>query len=82
MVLQGYNVVAGARHLMGSTNPDEAEAGTIRADFAQLKEYNVVHGSDSVASAEREIKIYFNETELCNQGKSMSELVIEHLDNA
>ena len=82
MVLQGYNVVAGARHLMGSTNPDEAEAGTIRADFAQLKEYNVVHGSDSVASAEREIKIYFNETELCNQGKSMSELVIEHLANA
>lgn len=82
MVLQGYNVVAGARHLMGATNPDEAEAGTIRADFAQLKEYNAVHGSDSIASAEREIKIYFNDNELCNNGKSMSELVVEHLDKA
>lgn len=82
MVLQGYNVVAGARHLMGATDPDSAEAGTIRADFAQVKEYNVVHGSDSVESAKREIKIYFNDDELCNNGKSMSELVVEHLDKA
>lgn len=80
MVVQGFNVVAGVRHLMGSTNPDEAEVGTIRADFAQVKEYNIVHGSDSVASAEREIKIYFKEEELCSTSKSMSELVIEHLD--
>ena len=65
---------------MGSTNPDEAEVGTIRADYAQVKEYNIVHGSDSVASAEREIKIYFKEEELCSTSKSMSELVIEHLD--
>ena len=40
---------------MGSTNPDTAEVGTIRADFAQVMECNIVHGSDSVASAEREI---------------------------
>lgn len=80
MVIQGYNAVAGARHLMGSTEPNEAEVGSIRADFAQLKEYNVVHGSDSVASAEREIAIYFDESELHNDSKCMSELVIESLD--
>lgn len=80
MVIQGYNVVAGVRHLMGSTVPDEAQVGTIRADFAQVKEYNIVHGSDSVESAEREIKIYFDEAELFNTAKSMSELVVESLD--
>ena len=80
MVIQGYNAVAGARHLMGSTDPNQAEVGTIRADFAQVKEYNFVHGSDSVESAEREIAIYFNENELFPDGKCMSELVIENLD--
>ena len=80
MVIQGYNAVAGARHLMGSTDPNQAEVGTIRADFAQVKEYNIVHGSDSVESAEREIAIYFNENELFPDGKCMSELVIENLD--
>ena len=80
MVIQGYNAVAGARHLMGSTDPDKAEVGTIRADFAQVMEYNIVHGSDSVASAQREIAIYFNEDELLPGSKSMSELVIESLD--
>ncbi|MBD5403266.1 nucleoside-diphosphate kinase [bacterium] len=80
MVVEGYNAVAGARHIMGSTNPDTAEVGTIRADFAQVMEYNIVHGSDSVTSAEREIKIYFNENELFSEGKCMSELVIESLD--
>lgn len=80
MVVQGYNVVAGVRHLMGSTVPDEAQVGTIRADFAQVKEYNIVHGSDSLESAEREIKIYFEESELFDTAKSMSELVVESLD--
>lgn len=80
MVVQGYNAVTGVRHLMGSTVPDQAEVGTIRADFAQVKEYNIVHGSDSLESAEREIKIYFTEDEICKTSKSMSELVVEHLD--
>jgi nucleoside-diphosphate kinase len=80
MVIQGYNAVAGARHIMGSTDPNKAEVGTIRADYAQVMEYNIVHGSDSVESAEREIKIYFNDNELFPQGKCMSELVIESLD--
>lgn len=80
MVIQGYNAVAGARHLMGATDPNQAEAGTIRASFAQVKEYNIVHGSDSVESAQREIGIYFNENELFTEGKCMSELVVESLD--
>ena len=80
MVVQGYNAIAGVRHLMGSTDPDKAEVGTIRADFAQVMEYNIVHGSDSKESAEREIKIYFEESELYPERKCMSELVIESLD--
>lgn len=80
MVIQGYGVVAGARHMMGCTDPNKADMGTIRADFAQVMEYNVVHGSDSPESAEREIAIYFNENELFPDGKCMSELVIESLD--
>ena len=80
MVIQGYGVVAGARHMMGCTDPNKADMGTIRADFAQVMEYNVVHGSDSPESAEREIAIYFNENELFPEAKCMSELVIESLD--
>lgn len=80
MVVEGYNAVAGVRHLMGATDPDKAEVGTIRADFAQVMEYNAVHGSDSIESAEREIAIYFKPEEIFNQRKCMSELVIEYLD--
>ena len=79
MVLEGYNAVQAARHLMGKTNPNEADVGTIRADFAQIMEYNVVHGSDSVESAQREISIYFRPEELCENYKNISELVIEDL---
>ena len=79
MVLEGYNAVSAARHLMGKTNPNEADVGTIRADFAQVMEYNVVHGSDSVESAEREIAIYFKPEEICENFKNISELVIEDL---
>ncbi len=80
IALKGYNVVAGARHMMGATDPDKAEVGTMRADFAQVKEYNIVHGSDSVESAERELAIYFRPEELFEGAKSMSELVVESLD--
>jgi len=81
MVWKGYDVILGARHLMGSTKPLEAEVGTIRADFALVKEYNVVHGSDSVESAEREINIYFKPEELCDEYENMAETVIEKLDD-
>ena len=82
MVIQGYNVIKGSRQLMGATEPAEAQVGTIRADFAQLKEYNVVHGSDSAESAEREIAIYFKPEELCTDWKNMAEIVTEKEDLA
>lgn len=77
MVVEGDNVVKGARHIMGSTKPDEAEVGTIRADFAQRMEYNVVHGSDSVESAEREIDIYFRPEEICRDWKTTLDIIME-----
>ncbi len=64
-VLEGENAIAQNRELMGATNPKEAEAGTIRADFAQTIDENAVHGSDSEASAAREIAYFFAESELC-----------------
>ena len=80
MVWKGYNVIEGARLLMGVTNPLDAQVGTIRADFALVKEYNVIHGSDSPESAEREIAIYFSPDELCDEYENMAEIVIEKLD--
>ena len=58
-VLEGENAIAANRDLMGATNPKEAAAGTIRADFAQSIDANAVHGSDSPESAEREIAYFF-----------------------
>ncbi|WP_299198987.1 nucleoside-diphosphate kinase [uncultured Amphritea sp.] len=58
-VLEGENAVALNRELMGATNPQEAAEGTIRRDFAQSIDANAVHGSDSAASAEREIAYFF-----------------------
>ena len=80
MVWKGFDVIAGARQLMGSTKPLEAQVGTIRADYALVKEYNVVHGSDCVESAERERAIYFKPEELCDEYDNMAEIVIEKLD--
>ena len=53
-----------ATWLVGATNPLNADVGTIRADFAQIMEYNVIHASDSPVSAEREIGIYFRPEEI------------------
>ncbi|GAB3342153.1 MULTISPECIES: nucleoside-diphosphate kinase [Chromohalobacter] len=64
-VLEGDNAIAANRDLMGATNPKEAEAGTIRADFAQSIDANAVHGSDSPESAEREIAYFFGSEEIC-----------------
>jgi nucleoside-diphosphate kinase len=58
-VLEGENAVKVNRDLMGATNPKEAAAGTIRADFAESIDANAVHGSDSVESAKREIGFFF-----------------------
>ena len=66
-VLEGEDAVLKNRELMGATNPKEAAAGTIRADFAVSIDENAVHGSDSEASAAREIAYFFSATELCNR---------------
>ncbi|MCB8879221.1 nucleoside-diphosphate kinase [Acidisoma cellulosilytica] len=63
-VLQGENAMAKNRELMGATDPKKAEAGTIRADFAESIEANSVHGSDSLDNAKTEISYFFAETEI------------------
>ena len=64
MVLEGDNAIRKNRDLMGATNPAEASKGTIRADFGEGIEYNVVHGSDSQASADFEIPYFFGSMEI------------------
>ncbi|WP_110953114.1 nucleoside-diphosphate kinase [Anaerosinus massiliensis] len=64
MVLSGENAIGKVRKLNGATNPEKAEPGTIRADFAESMSCNAVHASDSKESAEREIHIFFNEAEI------------------
>ena len=64
-VLEGENAVITNRDLMGATNPKEAVSGTIRADFAESIDANAVHGSDSPASAVREISYFFDDGEIC-----------------
>lgn len=82
IVVEGKNVIEGMRHMMGSTVPNDAQVGTIRADFSQTKEFNTIHGSDSLASAEREIAIYFKPEEFCENWKTMMEYVWESMPNA
>ncbi|KAJ1500207.1 nucleoside diphosphate kinase [Coelomomyces lativittatus] len=65
MVWQGNNVVKGGRALVGATNPNDAAPGTIRGDFCLVVGRNVIHGSDSVENANKEIALWFNEKEIC-----------------
>jgi nucleoside-diphosphate kinase len=65
-VLEGEGAVLKNRELMGATNPAEADAGTIRADFAVSIDANAVHGSDSVESAKREVDYFFKAEEICS----------------
>ncbi|APC90986.1 MULTISPECIES: nucleoside-diphosphate kinase [Francisella] len=63
-VLEGENAIAKNRELMGATNPKEAKAGTIRADFADSIDANAVHGSDAEDTAAQEIKYFFSDIEI------------------
>ena len=63
-VLEGDKAVLKNRELMGATNPNEADPGTIRADFAETIDANAVHGSDSTDSAAREISYFFDDSEI------------------
>lgn len=67
-VLAGDNAVAKNRDLMGATNPKEAAAGTIRADFADSIDANAVHGSDATDTARNEIAFFFTDAEICPRG--------------
>ncbi len=64
-VLEGDDAIAKNRELMGATNPREAAAGTIRADFAETIDENVVHGSDGPDTARQEIAFFFADMDIC-----------------
>ncbi len=66
--LEGENAVAVNRDLMGATDPKQADAGTIRADFASSIDANAVHGSDSAENAANEIAYFFASSTLCPRG--------------
>ncbi|WP_428389665.1 nucleoside-diphosphate kinase [Mucisphaera sp.] len=59
LAVRGVNAIAVCRKLIGATNGQKAEPGTIRGDFGMSGGYNLIHGSDSAASAERELKLWF-----------------------
>lgn len=63
-VLEGENAIERNREIMGATNPDDAAAGTIRADFADSLEANAVHGSDAPDTAAEEIRFFFQDSEI------------------
>ena len=70
MVWEGENVIASTRKMMGETNPADALPGTIRGDFGIRMNRNIIHGSDSTESAEREIALFFQEQELLDYQKN------------
>ncbi|MET3289511.1 nucleoside-diphosphate kinase [Brevibacillus fluminis] len=71
MVWQGNNVITTARNMMGKTNPVDAAPGTIRGDFAVSVGMNIIHGSDSPESAEREIGLWFGQDEVVSFEKTI-----------
>ena len=75
MVWEGENVILTARQMMGATNPKDAASGTIRGDFAVTVGKNMIHGSDSAESAEREIGLFFKEEELVSYEKTINSWV-------
>ena len=77
MVWEGEGAVGAVRSLIGKTNPAEALAGTIRGDLALHPGKNVIHGSDSISSAQREINLLFNDYELMDYRRIDSEWLTE-----
>lgn len=77
MVIEGKDAVRAAREMMGATNPLQAASGTIRGSFGIDIGRNVIHGSDSPASAEREIALFFREDELIEYSRSVDRWIYE-----
>ncbi|MFD2045863.1 nucleoside-diphosphate kinase [Ornithinibacillus salinisoli] len=72
MVWEGENVITSAREMMGKTNPSEAALGTVRGDYGVTVGKNIIHGSDSPESAEREINLFFHSNELLSYNKQVN----------
>ncbi|MBF1999117.1 MAG: nucleoside-diphosphate kinase [Synechococcales cyanobacterium M58_A2018_015] len=77
MVWEGDGVVASARKLIGATNPLSAEPGTIRGDFGVSIGRNLIHGSDAVETAQREIALWFKDEELANWQPTLTPWIYE-----
>lgn len=91
MVLEGYGVIKGVRKLLGSTSPSAGDVGTIRDDYSLDAYYladtlsrstrTMIHASDSVESAKREIKIWFTEDEICSNYETAAEKIFYDSSN-
>lgn len=77
MVLEGDDVISLVRKMVGATNPKEADIGTIRGDYGIDTGRNIVHASDSEESAQREINLFFDETEFCNYELPDEDIIYE-----
>ena len=77
MCIEGESAIAGCRQLMGATDPLKAAPGSIRADFAQAMGRNLVHGSDSHESAERELKIFFEPSDYVSRRHDLERWIFE-----
>tara|TARA_A100001037_G_scaffold300344_1_gene327667 strand:- start:3690 stop:4139 length:450 start_codon:yes stop_codon:yes gene_type:complete len=77
MAVEGDNAVQVMRVIMGTTNPQEASPGTIRGDFGMTIGMNLIHGSDSAESAERELSLFFNSEEILDYQREVDKWVIE-----
>lgn len=77
MVLEGDDVISLVRKMVGATNPKEAEVGTIRGDYGIDTGRNIVHASDSEESAQREINLFFDESEFCDYELPDEDIIYE-----
>jgi nucleoside-diphosphate kinase len=75
MVWEGDNVITTIRNMMGKTNPVDAAPGTVRGDFAVHVGMNIIHGSDSPESAQREVGLFFKNEELVTYDKAISQWI-------
>lgn len=80
LAVRGLDAVAVCRKLIGSTNGRNAEPGTIRGDYGMSGGFNMIHGSDSPESAERELKLWFKDDELIDYDLTLSQWVYEPSD--
>ena len=76
-VVEGPGAVSVTRSAVGATNPAEAASGTIRGDFALSIGMNIIHASDGVETAQREIALFFDESEICDYSRDVERWIIE-----